>query len=121
MGFSEAQIEELAADQIVLERVKKILSAGVNVPEAEMRRNYEQAYAKMDVSVVRFRSRILPRQRPGQNPRSGNGPRSRRSCSAAPPPEAAPALRIFFTRSERFNCRRPPSIWVSLNPIGTSA
>jgi parvulin-like peptidyl-prolyl isomerase len=55
MGFSEAQIEELAADQIILERVKKILSAGVNVPEAELRSSFEQAYAKMDVSVVRFR------------------------------------------------------------------
>ena len=56
MGFSEAQVEELAADQIILERVKKVLSAGVNVPEAEMRTSFEQAYAKMDVSVVRFRS-----------------------------------------------------------------
>jgi peptidyl-prolyl cis-trans isomerase D len=56
MGFSEAQIEELAGDQIILERVKKILSAGVNVPEGEMRNSFEQAYAKMDVSVVRFRS-----------------------------------------------------------------
>lgn len=56
MGFSEAQIEELAADQISLERVKKLLSAGVNVPESETRRNYEQAYAKMEVSVVRFRA-----------------------------------------------------------------
>ena len=55
MGFSEAQIEELAADQIILERVKKILSAGVSVPEAELRKSFEQAYAKMDVSVVRFR------------------------------------------------------------------
>jgi len=56
MGFTEAQVEELAADQIILERVKKVLSAGVNVPEAEMRSSFEQAYAKMDVSVVRFRS-----------------------------------------------------------------
>ena len=55
MGFSEAQIEELAADQIIFERVKKILGAGVNVPEAELRSSFEQAYAKMDVSVVRFR------------------------------------------------------------------
>lgn len=55
MGFSEAQIEELAADQIILERVKKILGAGVNVPEAELRSSFEKAYAKMDVSVVRFR------------------------------------------------------------------
>ena len=56
MGFSEAQIEELAADQIMLERVKKILSAGVSVPEREMRSSFEQAYAKMEVSAVRFRS-----------------------------------------------------------------
>ena len=56
MGFSEAQLEELAADQIILQRVKKLLSAGVNIPEAEMRSNYEQSYAKMDVSVIRFRS-----------------------------------------------------------------
>jgi hypothetical protein len=55
MGFSEKQIEELAADQIILERVKKILSAGVAVPEAELRSSFEQAYAKMDASVVRFR------------------------------------------------------------------
>ncbi len=54
MGFSEAQIEELVADQIALGRVKKILSAGVAVPEAEMRSSFEQAYAKMDVSVVHF-------------------------------------------------------------------
>ncbi len=55
-GFSEAQIEELAADQITLERIKKILGAGVHIPEKEMRSNYEQAYAKMDVSVVRFKA-----------------------------------------------------------------
>ena len=54
MGFSEAQIEELVSDQIALQKLKKILSAGVSVPEAEMRKNYEQAYAKMDVDVVRF-------------------------------------------------------------------
>lgn len=55
MGFGEAQIEELVADQIALERVKKILSTGVTIPEAEMQSGFEQAYAKMDVRVVRFR------------------------------------------------------------------
>lgn len=55
-GFSEAQIQELAADQIILQRIKKVLGAGVNIPETEMRSNYEQAYAKMDVSVVRFKA-----------------------------------------------------------------
>ncbi len=54
MGFSETQLEELAADQIVLQRVKKVLSAGVSVPETEMRSDFEQAYAKMDVGVVHF-------------------------------------------------------------------
>ena len=54
MGFSEAQIEELAADQIALERVKKVLSAGVSVPESEMRHDFDQAYARMEVSVVHF-------------------------------------------------------------------
>lgn len=56
MGFSEAQIEELAADQIALDRVQKILGAGVNVPESEMRANFEQLYSKMEVSTVRFHS-----------------------------------------------------------------
>ena len=55
MGFTEAQIEELAADQIRLHGLQKILSAGVNIPEKDMQRDFEQAYAKMDVSVVRFR------------------------------------------------------------------
>jgi hypothetical protein len=54
MGFSQAQIEELAADQIALDRVKKILSAGVSVPESEMRHDFDQAYARIEVSVVRF-------------------------------------------------------------------
>lgn len=56
MGFNEAQVEELAGDQIMLQRVKNILSAGVSVPEGEMRHDFEQAYAKMEVSVIRFRS-----------------------------------------------------------------
>ncbi|MDQ3198349.1 MAG: peptidyl-prolyl cis-trans isomerase [Verrucomicrobiota bacterium] len=51
-GFSEAQIEELAADQIALDRVKKLLSAGISLPEGEMRDSYEKAYAKMDVTVL---------------------------------------------------------------------
>ncbi len=55
MGFTEAQIEELATDQIALERIKKILSAGVAIPDTEMRHDFEQAYAKMEASVVRFR------------------------------------------------------------------
>ncbi|HEY3662409.1 MAG TPA: SurA N-terminal domain-containing protein [Chthoniobacterales bacterium] len=56
MGFNESQVEELAADQIMVQRLKKILSAGSDVPEAEMRTSFDQAYSKMDVSVIKFRS-----------------------------------------------------------------
>ncbi len=54
MGFSEAQIEDLVSAQIALQRVQKILDAGVSVPEAEMRANYEQLYSKMDVATVQI-------------------------------------------------------------------
>ena len=55
-GFTQAQIEELAADQIALKQVRKVLDTGVSVPDSEMRRDFEQAYAKMDVKVARFNS-----------------------------------------------------------------
>ncbi len=55
MGFTQSQIEELAADQIALGRLQKILGAGVNVPESELRENFDKAYAKMQVALVRFR------------------------------------------------------------------
>src|SRR5215203_2840864 len=53
MGFTDAQIEELAADQLVLERVKELLGTGVQIPEAESKENYERAYGKLEVTVVR--------------------------------------------------------------------
>ncbi len=64
MGFSQAEIEELAAEQIVLKRVKKMLNAGVSIPENDLRRDFEQAYAKMDVSVVRFRTEDFAKDTP---------------------------------------------------------
>ena len=54
MGFGESQIEELVADDITLTKLQKILRAGISIPESELRSGYENAYAKMDVSVVRF-------------------------------------------------------------------
>lgn len=56
MGFSEAQIEELAADQLTLEKMKDLLGTGMQVPESESRENYERAYGKLNVSVVRVRT-----------------------------------------------------------------
>ena len=56
LGFSEAQIEELAVDQISLDRIKELLGIGIAIPESETRANYQQAYGKMDVMMVRFRN-----------------------------------------------------------------
>ena len=54
-GFNEAQIEEVVADQISLNRLKDLLGAGAASPESESRENYERAYGKMDVAVVRLK------------------------------------------------------------------
>jgi len=56
LGFTEAQIEELAGDQIRLDRIKELLSTGVTVSPAESKTNFEQLYSKFEVSVVRFKT-----------------------------------------------------------------
>ncbi|MEP6821213.1 MAG: peptidyl-prolyl cis-trans isomerase [Chthoniobacterales bacterium] len=56
MGFGEAQIEELASDQLILEKLKTLVSAGATVPEAELKENYERAYGKLSAAVVRVKS-----------------------------------------------------------------
>lgn len=55
-GFTEAHIEELAAHEIRLTRLKQLLATGVEVTEAEVRTGYEQLYGKLDVGVIRVRS-----------------------------------------------------------------
>ena len=56
MGFTEAQIEELVADQLCLSRIKELIGSGIHVTEAESLENYQQNYGKLDVGVVRLRS-----------------------------------------------------------------
>jgi hypothetical protein len=55
LGFNEAQIEEVVSDQLALNRLKELLGAGVQVPESESQENYERAYGKMEVAVVRLK------------------------------------------------------------------
>ncbi len=55
-GFSEAQIEELARDQICLDRIKQLLGSAVSIPESQSKSDYEQIYGKNFVSVVRLRA-----------------------------------------------------------------
>ncbi len=55
-GLSEAQIEEVATDELCLNRIKQLLATGVSLPENESKANYEKAYGKLFVSVIRLRS-----------------------------------------------------------------
>src|SRR5206468_1870286 len=42
-------------DQLCLNEIKQLLAAGVSIPEAEINANYERAYDKLFVSLIRFR------------------------------------------------------------------
>ena len=57
LGFSEAQLEELVSDQLTLNRVKDLVGAGVQVSESETAEQYQRAYGKMDVAVVRLQDK----------------------------------------------------------------
>jgi parvulin-like peptidyl-prolyl isomerase len=54
-GFTEAQIEELAADQVCLDRIKQLLGTGVSISETESKNNFEQLYGKLEVAVLRLK------------------------------------------------------------------
>jgi len=56
LGFTEAHVEELARDQIVLARLREVIATGVQVPEAETRENYTRVYGKLNAAVVRLRT-----------------------------------------------------------------
>jgi peptidyl-prolyl cis-trans isomerase D len=52
-GFTEAQIEQLAGDELALKRIKELLATGVTLPETEVKSDYEDLYGKNIVSVIR--------------------------------------------------------------------
>src|SRR5207248_6510217 len=56
LGLAEEHIEQLVCDQIALNQIKQLLAAGVSMPEAEIDANYQRAYDKLIVSVVRLRA-----------------------------------------------------------------
>ncbi|HEY0370109.1 MAG TPA: peptidyl-prolyl cis-trans isomerase, partial [Chthoniobacterales bacterium] len=56
LGFNEAQLEELAGDQVTLQRVKELIGSSVQMPEVEAKDEYERAYGKLNVAVVRLRN-----------------------------------------------------------------
>jgi hypothetical protein len=55
-GFTEANLAEIATDELALRRIKELVATGVTVPEVEAKSQYEQLYGKMFVSVVRLQA-----------------------------------------------------------------
>lgn len=64
MGFTEGDIEVLAADQLAFAKLKEIVGSGVQVPESESRENYERSNGKLSVSVVRLRTEDVAKDVP---------------------------------------------------------
>jgi hypothetical protein len=53
-GLSEDHIEQLVRDELCLDRIKRLLAAGVSIPKAEIDANYARVYDKLYVSVIRL-------------------------------------------------------------------
>src|ERR1700736_1120159 len=53
-GFTDAQVEELARDDLALRRTKELVAVGVPVPDSEMNEDYERAYGRVSASVLRL-------------------------------------------------------------------
>lgn len=56
MGFGDAQLEEVAVDSLVLDRLKELIGTGVQMPKSEGEENYERAYGKLTVAVARLKN-----------------------------------------------------------------
>jgi peptidyl-prolyl cis-trans isomerase D len=54
-GLAEEHIEQLVRDQLSLNQIKELLGTGVSIPEAEINADYQRAYDKLHVSLIRLR------------------------------------------------------------------
>lgn len=54
-GFSEAELEELASDEICLNKIRELVAAGVSISPSESKANFEQFHGKVTMSVARLR------------------------------------------------------------------
>jgi peptidyl-prolyl cis-trans isomerase D len=53
-GLAEEHIEQLVRDQLCLNQIKELLGTGVSIPEAEINGDYQRAYDKLYVSLIRL-------------------------------------------------------------------
>jgi peptidyl-prolyl cis-trans isomerase D len=53
-GLAEEHIEQLVRDQLCLNQIKELLGTAVSIPEAEINADYQRAYDKLYVSLIRL-------------------------------------------------------------------
>jgi len=61
-GLAEEHIEQLVRDQLCLDQIKQLLGTGVSIPAAEIDADYQRAYDKLYVSLIRLRPDDLATQ-----------------------------------------------------------
>jgi peptidyl-prolyl cis-trans isomerase D len=54
-GLNEEHIEQLVRDELCLNQIKKLLAAGVSIPQAELDADYARGHEKLYVSLIRLR------------------------------------------------------------------
>jgi len=54
-GLGEEHIEQLVRDELSLNQIKQLLAAGVFIPAAEIKANYDRAYDVLSVNLIRLR------------------------------------------------------------------
>jgi peptidyl-prolyl cis-trans isomerase D len=54
-GLGEEHVEQLARDELSLNQIKQLLAAGVSIPAAEIKANYDRAYDTLYVNLIRLR------------------------------------------------------------------
>lgn len=62
MGFTAEQIEEAAADDLRLEKLKKVLGATISAAPTEVRTIYEENNQKQEVSFVRIKEEDVAKE-----------------------------------------------------------
>lgn len=61
-GLAEEHLEQLVRDQLCLNQIKQLLGTGVSIPEAELNADYQRAYDKLYVSLIRLRPEDFARE-----------------------------------------------------------
>ena len=56
MGLGEEHIEQLVRDELCLNEIKRLLSAGISISKGELDENFQRGYDKFYVNVIRFHS-----------------------------------------------------------------